>query len=473
MASVLVLLLATPVVGQSLAEALTQVTTLEVVPLVRDYESVVLTISGPDTYIRREFSSAEAVAIDLAAEMGAELRDGSFSWEMVFVPRHRIRKGAGAEVSYERHEARVESGSFTVENGMMVKADVPEGGFAKDIVHNDDVIITFSLCVGSDCVNNENFGFDTIRLKENNLRIHFDDTSNSGSFPANDWRIVANDTGNGGASYLAIEDSTAGRIPFRVEAGARANALVVDSNSNIGIGTLNPAVELQVVDGNTPTLRLQQDGSSGFTPQTWDVAGNEANFFVRDLTNNSRLVFRIKPGAPENSLFIDQAGSIGLGTQSPQDSLHIQSTATSNATVRYVNSDATADFWRLGLNNNEDFVINYLGDSTAELRVSKAGEIFVSGVGPLIAPDYVFAPDYDLMALDELESFVNENRHLPKVPSAAEMESEGINITKLQFNLLEKIEELTLYTLQQQKAIEELLAEKEALAARLEALEER
>lgn len=56
--------------------------------------------------------------------------------------------------------------------------------------------------------------------------------------------------------------------------------------------------------GDTPGLRLLQTNNSGFTPQTWDVAGNEANFFVRDLTGGSRLPFRIRPGAPTSSLDI-------------------------------------------------------------------------------------------------------------------------------------------------------------------------
>ena len=63
------------------------------------------------------------------------------------------------------------------------------GGARADQVFTDDVIIQNSLCVGLDCVNGENFGFDTLRLKENNLRINFDDTSTSGSFPKNDWQF--------------------------------------------------------------------------------------------------------------------------------------------------------------------------------------------------------------------------------------------------------------------------------------------
>ena len=187
----------------------------------------------------------------------------------------------------------------------------------------DDVIVDGSICVGMDCVCNENFGFDTERLKENNLRIHFDDTSNSASFPANDWRIVINDTSNGGASYFGIEDSSAGRIPFRVEAGAPNNALYVESDGDVGIKTANPVVDLHIVEGNTPTVRLEQDGSSGFTAQTWDLAGNEANFFIRDVTNGSKLPLQIKPGAPTASLFMKANGSIGMGTNSPDTRLHM------------------------------------------------------------------------------------------------------------------------------------------------------
>jgi len=50
----------------------------------------------------------------------------------------------------------------------------------------DDLIVPGSACIGLDCVNNESFGFDTIRLKENNTRIKFDDTSTASGFPAND-----------------------------------------------------------------------------------------------------------------------------------------------------------------------------------------------------------------------------------------------------------------------------------------------
>jgi hypothetical protein len=149
-------------------------------------------------------------------------------------------------------------------------------------------------------------------MKENNLRLHFDDTSVSASFPRNDWRFIANDSQNGGDSYLGIEDTTGGRIPFRVEAGAGNHALFVESTGDVGFGTNNPVVRAHMSDGDTPTLRLEQNGSSGWTPQVWDVAGNETNFFVRDVTHGSKLPFRIRPDAPSNALEIEADGNIDI-----------------------------------------------------------------------------------------------------------------------------------------------------------------
>ena len=66
-----------------------------------------------------------------------------------------------------------------------------------------DLIVQGSSCIGMDCSTSESFGFDTLRLKKNNLRIKFDDTSNSASFAANDWELTANDSANGGSNRFS------------------------------------------------------------------------------------------------------------------------------------------------------------------------------------------------------------------------------------------------------------------------------
>src|SRR4051812_2768110 len=154
------------------------------------------------------------------------------------------------------------------------------GGAAAQQIFASDVLVQGSLCVGLDCAAGESFGFDTIKLKENNLRIFFEDTSVSAGFPTNDWRIIANDSASGGANYFAIEDSTAARQVFRVDAGARLDSIHVGSNGFVGFGTATPGLLTHARSSDTPAHRLEQDSSGGFTAQTWDIGGNEANFFV-------------------------------------------------------------------------------------------------------------------------------------------------------------------------------------------------
>ncbi len=196
-----------------------------------------------------------------------------------------------------------------------------------DQVIPDDLIVQGSGCFGFDCVVDESFGFSTILLKENNLRIFFDDTS-VGAFPANKWQITANDAASGGANYFAVDDITSGRQIFRLSAGAPANSLFMSSTGNIGLGTATPVLDLHMSRGNTPGMRFEQTTASGFPAQTWDVASNEANFFVRDLTGGSRLPFRIRPGAPTSSIDIAATGFVGIGISSPTANMHVSSSTT-------------------------------------------------------------------------------------------------------------------------------------------------
>ena len=79
-------------------------------------------------------------------------------------------------------------------------------------------------------------------------------------------------------------------------------------------------------------------------------------------------------------------------------------------------------------------------------------------------PDYVFENNYKLPSLKEVEVFINQHKHLPEVPSAAEVKKEGLDIGDNQAMLLKKIEELTLYVIEQNKKIEELQEKVEKLS---------
>ena len=107
-----------------------------------------------------------------------------------------------------------------------------------DQVIPDDLIVQGSNCVGLDCVENESFGFDTLRLKENNTRIRFLDTSTGPGFPSNDWGLNANDSQSGGANRFMIVDETAAQVPFSLFAGAPADALVITASGEVRAGRL-------------------------------------------------------------------------------------------------------------------------------------------------------------------------------------------------------------------------------------------
>jgi len=100
--------------------------------------------------------------------------------------------------------------------------------------------------------------------------------------------------------------------------------------------------------------------------------------------------------------------------------------------------------------------IGSVPSSTYKLGVNgKIGckEIVVTNSG---WADYVFEPDYELMTLGKLESFIQDNKRLPEIPSAAHVEENGVELSAMNVLLLKKVEELTLYILEQNKRIETL-----------------
>ena len=284
----------------------------------------VMTIAGPDNFsMSKSFGAGETPSFSVWNKAGYALAPGQYKWNITLNAAKAERGDAAPE------KAASFSGTFRIEGGSIV---VPKAsgfgdsdtGFNKDQVFLDDLIVVGSICVGQDCSNGESFGFDTLRLKENNLRIKAQDTSTSASFPTNDWQITFNDSSNGGPTSSPIDDIDGGRTPFTIEAGAR-QPLALRRSRGIGVRhRTQPGRRLHLKEGNTPTLRLEQDGSSGFTPQTWDLAGNETNFFIRDATNGSDLPFRIFPNAGSDALIIEGGtGDIGLGTTNPAQDLHI------------------------------------------------------------------------------------------------------------------------------------------------------
>jgi len=348
------------------------------------HAAVTLTVSTPDgQVISKEFAAGNSPEFRLIDTNGERLPDGQYVYELRLTPiiakevKDKLKtareKGNSDEVQRDFKKRgvlpsrpQVQSGSFTVTNGsVLVPGAATEGArpgraavdqptapapaapsapsgrtnfkvvrhhprfMVFDQVIPDDLIVQGSICSGFDCVNNESFGTDTIRLKENNVRIQFDDTSSSAGFATNNWQLRANDQASGGANFFGIVDQGAtgngesGTIVLAVDAGAPANAVRVASNGKVGFRTATPGLDLHAVTSDTPAIRLEQTNAGGFTAQTWDIGANEANFFVRDLTGGSKLSFRIRPGAPTSSIDIAANGNVGINTASPSTTLDV------------------------------------------------------------------------------------------------------------------------------------------------------
>jgi len=390
-----------------------------------------VTISFPDgRSVKKAFRAGGSPEFDLSDKQLDSLPDGVYNYDLRLAPvlapgqKETMMKARGEDDDPEaqrnlRKRPAVPSlnqnGSFAIVNGALVgpggiegertgantvkpqpaakpatAARVSENTITRlrnhrfslmapfDIVHADDVIIQGSLCVGLDCVSGESFGFDTIRLKENNTRIKFDDTSVSAGFPANDWQLTANDSASGGSSKFSIEDITGSKVPFTITAGATTNSLFVSSSGKIGNKTSTPVLDFHITTGDTPAIRQEQTNAGGFTAQTWDIGANEANWFVRDVTSGSRLPFRIRPGAPTSSIDISATGLVGVGTASPQEELHLFS--STEARMMIDGPAATSPGLEFGSAGTEKYII-YRPASTDDLRFYNAGDkvTFLSG----------------------------------------------------------------------------------------------
>ncbi|MCP4219402.1 MAG: tail fiber domain-containing protein, partial [bacterium] len=396
------------------------------------FSQATLTVSCPDGKVfTRTFESGGSLFQGLNDDKGVMLPDGAYTYELgIFQKAAKMTRGDGNEAGLRKENIHtpqrlIQNGYFTIRGGSMVTVKsegVPgfrngirdDGNATDDHIILDDLIVDGSACIGFDCVNGESFGFDTLRLKENNLRIKFQDTSSAASFPSNDWQITANDSANGGANKFSIDDIDGGRTPFTIEANAPSHSLYVDDGGRVGFGTSIPVVDLHVKSGNTPTLRLEQDGSSGFAPHTWDVAGNEAGFFIRDSTSGSTLPFRIRPGADssmidiraDNDIFfggstktsakmhLDHSnGYLGIGVGAdPSTIVHVKTSSvnvglfesTASDCWFFLENSASGDYNSVGIGSIADSLRFRSGD-TEYGRMLANGNL---GLGGELAPSY-------------------------------------------------------------------------------------
>lgn len=456
-----------------------------------DYETLALTVAGPeDLYVRRVFSTGETPSFSPLDVPGGRLADGVYAYEL-------------RAISRLPEAPLVQSGHLWVQEGGFVtkapaqpgparqskSASKPPSSITDKTTISDDLIVEGHACIGSDCVDAAG---PALKIKEfANYTLQFDGLNCC--FPwERKWALQANEPGVSG-DFL-IRDLTQGTIPFRIGSGVPDNALTIWFNGNVGLGTLTPAVRLDVKASaaGQATERLQSTSATGYSGTEYlDNAGNVDLFFGVDnaasttrlnSVNNNPIV--VLTNSTER-LRITSSGNVGIGTANPAAALHVGAGevvfppgAGGTGFTHFKYSGDGKNYIRgttIIADNGGSVGIGTTAPSSrlhvngGDIRVS--GGSFIDDGVTLNVPDYVFEPGYSLMPLAELREFVSREKHLPNVPSSADIKKQGLDLSQFQMRLLEKIEELALYTLKQEEDVQSLRDENRALKARLEALE--
>ena len=214
-------------------------------------------------------------------------------------------------------------------------------------------------------------------------------------------------------------------------------------NNNVGMGTRNPQ-EAVDVERSGAAARFQ------LTSYTDDAT--QAPQYIQRRARGTRLV----PTALQNN---DNLGLFSFRGYNGTAMGGSRATITAQAAGTFSDSSTPTRLI---------FATTPVGQTTPQsvLVITPDGKVQVNGVN-LNVPDYVFEDDYELMPLEKLRTFIDANGHLPGIPSAEKVKSEGLDLAGSQMGLLQKVEELTLYTLQQESRLQEQQQRIERLEAML------
>ena len=315
---------------------------------------------------------------------------------------------------------------------------------------------------------------------------------------AQSWSLLGNTGTAPGTNFLGTKDSRA--LAFRTNNVERMRML---PTGNVGIGTTNPQARLNIISPSPVSLTDPGCLMLGNKAQ-YNMAFDVDNIQARNNATASPLYLNYYGGdtyaGPGGALSVSTSGttvnsgnlyfagstqSIQFANPSPSATpapmMFMFRSGTTNATRMVIAHSPPFPTWGLQYTDTID-QFDFLAGGTSRMAINLSnGNVGIGVTSPVYKLevcgtirakevrvetgwcDYVFEKDYKLRTVDELDKYINENKHLPGIASANEVETEGLKVGEMNKAMMEKIEELTLYIIQLSKDNKRLQEEVDAL----------
>ncbi|MES2275333.1 MAG: hypothetical protein V4592_04875 [Bacteroidota bacterium] len=280
---------------------------------------------------------------------------------------------------------------------------------------------------------------------------------------------VSGSSGNGVVVGTTTYPSWMGTNGLYVDGNFRANTYLVNSGSNITwgasqayIGGYNPSTGsntyLYFATAATERLRIDHNGNVGIgtaTPNTTlQISGSSGNGVVIGTSTYPSWM-------GTNGLYID--GYLRAGNYLVNSGSKINWGASETYISGYNPSTGSTTYLSFGTGATEQVRIDHSGNMSIGTTDAKGYKLAVNGSAIATSmivklnadwPDYVFKKDYELPTISAVKMYIDQNHHLPEIPSEQEVAKDGLNLGEMNKLLLKKVEELTLYLIQQKEEAE-------------------